>query len=66
MTTMRCRYCPIQVTWSLGRPFEIFDTALGEPTYQPHQCDGYKKHREEQEALQAKAILIDREQRGYL
>lgn len=63
---MCCRYCPIQVTWSLGRPFEVVDTANGEPWYQPHKCDGYLKHQEEQRRLQAKAVLIDREQRGYL
>lgn len=62
---MQCRYCSIQVHWSLGRPFEVFDVD-GEPWYRPHKCDGWKKHLEQQEELQAKAVLLDRERRGYL
>lgn len=66
MTSMQCRYCSSQVTWSMGRPFEVIDMANGEPWYQPHKCEGWQAHQEEQKRLQARAVLIDREQRGYL
>ncbi len=73
----KCRFCEEVVTWITGRPFHTQDVRcvdcelnnwhLSCPVeFVEHKCDGYKKHLEVQKVLQARAILRDREARGYL